>query len=67
MPENIITIYNAATGEISERAMTSIEIAERLASDEAHKELVAEREAIKASARAKLAALGLTEEEIAAL
>jgi hypothetical protein len=67
MSENIITIYDAATGQLTERAMTSSEIAERLALAQAHEERVAEREATKASALAKLAALGLTEEEIAAL
>jgi hypothetical protein len=47
--------------------MTSIEIADREATAKADQDRVVEREAIKASALAKLAALGLTEAEIAAL
>lgn len=65
---------NCTTGEVTERPLTAEEIsqreaeavvwAEQRAAEEAAK--VAE-EAAKASAQAKLAALGLTSEEIAAL
>jgi hypothetical protein len=67
MPENIITIFDAITGEVTERAMTSVEIAEKEAIAQADQERIAQREAARQSALAKLAALGLTEEEIASL
>jgi DNA-binding NarL/FixJ family response regulator len=63
-------IFDAATGGVTERPLTAKEISE-------HEEMQAEAEAQQAereakiaartSALAKLAALGLTEEEIAAL
>jgi hypothetical protein len=65
---------NCTTGEVTERPLTAEEIAEREAAAAA--DVIAEQERIaaeaatataKASARAKLAALGLTEDEIAAL
>jgi hypothetical protein len=65
---------NCETGEVTERQLTAEEIAQReadaaawaeqKAAAEAEAEAVAEA---KASANAKLAALGLTAEEIAAL
>lgn len=69
--EILVTVeVDAATGEVKERPLTVEEIAER-------KEIQAEAKAIEAetkakaearvSALAKLAALGLTEEEIATL
>jgi len=65
---------NCSTGEVTERPLTQEEIAEREASSAAaiarrakeEEEEIAKAVA-KASAEAKLAALGLTAEEIAAL
>jgi hypothetical protein len=67
MSENTISIYNLATGELVERDMTPAEIAERALLEDADKKRVEANEAVRASAVAKLAALGLTEAEIAAL
>jgi hypothetical protein len=67
MLENTITIYDVATGEITERSMTTEEIANLSKLAEEDQERVESNKATKASALAKLAALGLTEEEIAAL
>ena len=65
---------NCATGEVTEVPLTAAEIAQREANATAFAEEQATREATeaaeadaKASAQAKLAALGLTAEEIAAL
>jgi hypothetical protein len=65
---------NCETGEVIERPLTAEEMAQREAEAAAYAVELAEREAIKAaaqaakeSAQAKLAALGLTAEEIAAL
>jgi hypothetical protein len=65
---------NCATGEVTERPLTAEEIAQREADAAAYALLEAEREATqaaveaaKASANEKLAGLGLTTEEIAAL
>ena len=65
---------NCATGEVTEIALTAAEIAERdqqaaqAAADAAAREAAAQAEAdAKLSAQAKLAALGLTGEEVAAL
>jgi len=65
---------NCITGEVTERSLTAEEIAQREADAAAFTEqqaaAEAEAEAVaeaKASANAKLAALGLTAEEIAAL
>ena len=65
---------NCATGEVVERPLTADELAQREADAAAfaakkHEEEVAEAaaQAAKESANAKLAALGLTAEEIAAL
>jgi DNA-binding NarL/FixJ family response regulator len=65
-----IVIVNAATGKVTEREATQVEIAnqELIANEQFAKESEAEaRLATRTSALAKLAALGLTEEEIAAL
>ena len=59
--ESIIELTDA---EVAELAVQAAEAAARLAEEEAAK---AAEEAAKASAQAKLAALGLTSEEIAAL
>lgn len=65
---------NCATGEVTERPLTAEEIAQRESDAEAHSIAEAEAEAAKAaaeiakaSAEAKLAALGLTADEIAAI
>jgi hypothetical protein len=65
---------NCETGEVIERPLTAEEISARVKNAEAHAILIAEREAeaqVKADARlaaqAKLQALGLTGEEVAAL
>jgi hypothetical protein len=65
---------NCETGEITERPLTAEEIAQREADAAAFAAEQAAREAAdaaaveaKASAQAKLAALGLTADEIAAL
>ena len=65
---------NCTTGEVIERPLTAEELAQREADAAAYAVAQAEREAeeaaaqaAKESARAKLAALGLSAEEIAAL
>jgi hypothetical protein len=63
-------IFDGATGEVIERPLTSEEIAENKSIQAEVEANQAEREAkaeARLSALAKLAALGLTEEEIAAL
>jgi predicted DNA-binding transcriptional regulator YafY len=68
MSEQLKAIFvNASTGEVIERDFTPEEV-------EAHEKTIAEslarqkaHQAVRTSALAKLAALGLTEEEIAAL
>jgi hypothetical protein len=63
-------IFDAATGEVTQRSLTADEIAEREAIQAEAEARQAEAEA-KATAResalAKLAALGLTADEVAAL
>jgi DNA-binding transcriptional regulator YhcF (GntR family) len=72
------TVVNASTGEVSIQPLTEEEIvelqarADALEAEEAEAYIEAAatleaEEAAKESARAKLAALGLTEEEVAAL
>jgi hypothetical protein len=68
------TIHNIETGEIIERELNAEELAQQAIDEVAFAEKEAEKEAeanakaaAKASAEAKLAALGLTPEEIAAL
>ena len=65
---------NCTTGEVTERPLTVEEMAQREADAAAHAAAEAEREAAqaaveaaRASANEKLAGLGLTTEEIAAL
>lgn len=67
-------IVNCETGEVTEVELTAEEVAQRAADAAAYATAQAEREAAEAaaqaakeSAQAKLAALGLTEAEIAAL
>jgi hypothetical protein len=63
-------VYDAATGEVSTRKLTSVEIAnmETIAAESATRESEREAKAIaRESALAKLKKLGLTTEEIAAL
>jgi DNA-binding NarL/FixJ family response regulator len=71
MIETLTTlIFDAATGKVTERPLTSDEIADREAMQAEAEARQAEAEA-KATAResalAKLAALGLTADEVAAL
>jgi len=66
----IVTICDGITGEVTERPLTADEIAERevmQAEAEARQAEAEAKTAARASALAKLAELGLTEEEIAAL
>ena len=75
MTDTLIAIeVNCETGETTERPLTAEEIAEREAQVAAFAALEAERVAaeaaalaVKESAQAKLAKLGLTADEIAAL
>jgi hypothetical protein len=60
-------IYDASTGETIERALTSKEAEDLKSIDDIAKAENIAIEDARASALAKLAALGLTEEEIAAL
>ena len=68
--ENKYITLDYLTGKVTERILTNQEMAEREAK-QAELELLQSEQEAKASARqsalAKLAALGLTEEEIAAL
>ena len=64
------TVVDGETGEVVERPLTNDEIAELEASKNDYDEKEAERQAqiaARESALAKLAALGLTQEEIDAL
>jgi hypothetical protein len=67
---DLVTEINAETGEVVEREFTAEELSERETSQAEHEARQVEQEA-KATARAnalsKLAALGLTQEEIDAL
>jgi DNA-binding NarL/FixJ family response regulator len=71
MTEQLTTTeFNALTGEAIIRPLTPAEIAEREAMQAEQEALLAEQDAkiaARQSALAKLAALGLTEEEIGAL
>jgi hypothetical protein len=65
-----IVIFDAETGEVTERELTAEEIAEaeaRQAEAEARQAEAEAKAAARTSALAKLADLGLTAEEIAAL
>lgn len=66
----MIRIHNVETNEITNREMTSLELAEFNAQKELNTQKEIERETratAKTSALAKLAALGLSADEIAAL
>jgi hypothetical protein len=71
MTETLKTIiFDAATGETTEHLLTFEELAEREAGQSEYETQQAEinaKAAARESALAKLAALGLTEEEVAAL
>jgi hypothetical protein len=68
MSEQLITvILDASTGEVIEREFTEEEVKEFEANQAAKLAEETARESVRNSALAKLAALGLTEEEIAAL
>jgi hypothetical protein len=63
-------IFDAATGEVIERSLTADEIAEReviQAEAQARQAEAEAKEAARTSALAKLAKLGLTADEVAAL
>ena len=65
-----ISIYDHATGKVTTRELTEEELAQRLQDETNFKNKLkaqAAKEKARASALAKLAELGLTEEEIAAL
>ena len=67
---NKITVHNVETGEIFERDLTEEEIAQSAIDKAETERLLAEREAkaqAKATAEAKLAALGLTTDDLRAL
>ena len=62
--------FDVLTGEYSERDLTSEEVAEVKKMEKAHDEIKkakADKAEARVSAQAKLAALGLTEEEIASI
>jgi hypothetical protein len=70
MNNPMIRIHNQETGEVIDREMTDDEFAQfeaDQAAQVARQEAEATKAADKAAAQAKLAALGLTQEEIAAL
>jgi hypothetical protein len=67
MTKLIALEIDASTGEVIERDFTPEEIAQRDSEAQIEQQKLEAKEAAKASAVAKLAALGLTEEEIAAL
>ena len=62
-----ITEHNCETNEIIQREMTKDEISKLEATQNEFNERVGAKEAIRVSALAKLAALGLTPEEISAI
>ena len=66
----LILMVDATTGEVAERSLTTDELAEReiMATEYAQRQVEQDaKTAARQSALAKLAALGLTEEEIEAL
>jgi len=70
MAKEMITIHNVETGEISQREMTAEELAQRKTDLEAQLLFLAqeaEAKAAKEEAQAKLAALGLTTDDLKAL
>ena len=66
MTNPIIREHNLLTDEVIDREMTDAEYADYLKSSEPTAEEIAKREA-KATAQAKLEALGLTVDDLAAL
>ena len=63
-------IFDAATGEVTERPLTADELVQReldIAEAEARQAEADAKVAARESALAKLAALGLTDDEVAAL
>jgi len=65
-----VTIHNASTDEVIVREMNDEEYAdwqERVSKQEAEKAAEAEKEVAKEAAQAKLAALGLTTDDLKAL
>lgn len=70
MSRPIVVEHDALTGEITEREMNDLEFAqyqERVAEHEAEIMALAAKEAAKEAAQAKLAALGLTTDDLKAL
>jgi dihydroxyacid dehydratase/phosphogluconate dehydratase len=70
MTKPTIKIHNVETGEIIERDLTAEEIKQSIADEESSKkrqESFAAAEAEKVTAQAKLAALGLTADDLKAL
>lgn len=68
MSEQLLAvILDASTGEVIEREFTEEEVKEHEANQKAKSQQEASLASVRNSALAKLAALGLTEEEIAAL
>jgi hypothetical protein len=68
MSENLkVTIIEGLTGEVTERDMTSDEKRQYNSVMSEMQTAIQASESVRASGVAKLAALGLTEEEIAAL
>ena len=70
MTKEMITIHDIETGEISQREMTAEELAQRKADQEDQALFLqqkAEAKATKETAQAKLAALGLTTDDLKAL
>jgi DNA-binding NarL/FixJ family response regulator len=65
--ENKIVIADASTGEVIERSFTEDELQEFQSSQSEIAAVETAKSEARTSALAKLAALGLTEEEIAAL
>ena len=67
MTKEMIRIHDVETGEIIDREMTIEEIAQLVKDREERETTIAKvqaAEAAKASAKAKLSALGLTEDEV---
>jgi hypothetical protein len=62
-----VVILDVATGEVIEREFTPEEVKEFDSNQAAKLKEESSRESLRTSALSKLAALGLTEEEIAAL
>jgi len=67
MTKPIIRIHDTATDEIIDREMTAAEFAIYEAEQTKHAEAQTKAEAAKAAAQAKLAALGLTTDDLKAL